>query len=588
MKKLIFFIISLGITLIVIVIQKNQDKEVEKVIKHISEDKKIDFVVKTILFSKNRNVSNHFTNTDDVIFYNKKFIVTRGGIIANDFINKYYNATEFKGITFKNDKLLIGYRDGFLLLNDNYINHFIFNEEVKKCVFSRGDLFCIKNKQVIKKGNDSFTEYLKLKNKITDLVSYKNKLYVLTDKNLIIKDDYTQKSTDISNADKLIVLNGNLFVLSSREVFILKDSNLVSFRKISSITNLIYKNQRFYFVSMSGVIYDENLKKVDSVNSLVNDIVYLNDDIYILTPAGVYIWKNKVEKFNIKNLLYSVSENYITNIKQHKNKIFISYFNKGIDILDENNSVKSFIKNLNGVNDLLFHDNLLYVATTNGLYVYEDDSMSFSENLKKVKYYNKKNGILGRNISKIELYKNSIFIGSEGGVSQKRGDLFYSVNGLHGLINNRVNCLKVVNNNLYAGTLGGVSVLNGLNIVKSLSNKNFKSRWITGITSIKDDVYIATYGGGIYKYHNNEITYILKGNKRIFINLNTLLAYKDKYLLAGTLKNGLFVYNTEKKEYFFLKDLPSRNITAISIIGDKIFTGSDFGLWNLPVKDILE
>lgn len=587
MKKLIFIILPILSIVILVFVQKSQNKKIENTIKKVSLAKTVNYTVKTTLFTKKRDVNFHFTNLDNIIFYNKKFIVTRGGIIQNDFINKYYNATEFKSITAKDDKLVIGYRDGFLLLNNNYINHFIFNEEVKKCVFNKDNLFCIKNNLLIKKEKETFIEYLNLKNKVIDLLSYRDKLYILTDKNLIIKDDYSQKSIDLLGANKTIVLNKELFILSDREIFKLKNSNLVSFKKVSSINNLIFKNNKIYYVSMSGVIYDENLKKVYSLNSLINEIAYVNGNIYVLTPNGAYIWKNKIEKFNIKSLEGSIAENYITNIKKYKNNILVSYFNKGIDLLD-NNNIKTFIKELNGVNDLLFYNDLLYVATTNGLYIYEDKGLGNSEDVKEVKYYNKKNGILGSNISKIALYKNSIFIASEGGVSQKKGDLFYSINGLQGLINNRVNYLKKVNNYLYAGTLGGISILDGLRVVKSLNNKNFKSRWITGIVNNGDKIYISTYGGGIYKYYNNEITYILKNKKRLFVNLNTLLNYKNKYLLAGTLKNGLFIYNFEKKEYFFLKDLPSLNITAINVIDDKIFIGSDFGFWDIPVKNVLE
>lgn len=587
MKKLIFIILPILSIVILVFVQKSQNKKIENTIKKVSLAKTVNYTVKTTLFTKKREVNFHFTNLDNIIFYNKKFIVTRGGIIQNDFINKYYNATEFKSITAKDDKLVIGYRDGFLLLNNNYINHFIFNEEVKKCVFNKDNLFCIKNNLLMKKEKETFIEYLNLKNKVIDLLSYRDKLYILTDKNLIIKDDYSQKSIDLLGANKTIVLNKELFILSDREIFKLKNSNLVSFKKVSSINNLIFKNNKIYYVSMSGVIYDENLKKVYSLNSLINEIAYVNGNIYVLTPNGAYIWKNKIEKFNIKSLEGSIAENYITNIKKYKNNILVSYFNKGIDLLD-NNNIKTFIKELNGVNDLLFYNDLLYVATTNGLYIYEDKGLGNSEDVKEVKYYNKKNGILGSNISKIALYKNSIFIASEGGVSQKKGDLFYSINGLQGLINNRVNYLKKVNNYLYAGTLGGISILDGLRVVKSLNNKNFKSRWITGIVNNGDKIYISTYGGGIYKYYNNEITYILKNKKRLFVNLNTLLNYKNKYLLAGTLKNGLFIYNFEKKEYFFLKDLPSLNITAINVIDDKIFIGSDFGFWDIPVKNVLE
>jgi len=586
-KLLIFLIFTLGIGVIVFfVFQKKQNSKIDKVVKEISSLKKVKCSVKTILFTKNKAAENHFTNLKDVVFYRKNIIITKGGIIKGDFVNKYYNASEFKEVTAGGNSIAIGYRDGFLLLTDKYINHFVFNEEVKKCVFASNRLFCIKNNVIITKDKNDFIEYYKSKEKITDLAVFHDKIYILTSKKLIIKDEYSKNELDVLNANKLLVLDSEVFLLSDREIFKVKDSLLKSFKKFSSINNLILKDGKIYFISISGVVYNSELKKVYSLDSLINGVSYIYDDIYILTPKGIFIWKNDIDKFNLKILESGIVENYITGIKKYNDNLLISYFNSGIDILNKNMVIKDFIKGLNGINDILFKNDILYVATTNGLHLYDNNKIT--------KSYGKKDGILGRSISKIEWYKNSIFIGSEGGVSQKKENLFYSINGMHGLVNNRVNCLKKVNNYLFVGTLGGISILDGLKVIKTLSNKAFKSRWITGIEFIKDTVYIGTYGGGVYKYSlsgnvaQKEIVPIIKEKKRIFINLNTLFNYKNKYLLAGTLKNGIFIYNIEKKEYFFLKDLPSLNITAINVVDGKLFIGSDFGFWDLNIKNVME
>jgi hypothetical protein len=582
MKKIIIIITILFLSLILFFLfyKKKQFEKIDNTIKKISRPNEIKYTVETTFFSKNRNVKNHFTNLEDFIFYSKEISITKGGIVKGEVINRYYNATEFKKVTSQDNKIIIGYRDGFLLLTEKYINHFIFNEEVKKCVFSEDLLYCIKNNLIMLKNGNSFTEYFKSNDKIIDLIKSNNKFYILTEKKLIIKDKYSEIKLDTININKLLDLDGDIYGVSDREIFKIENNSIISFKKVSSIDNLILKNKKIYYVSINGVIYDDELKKIYSLNTLVNRISYIDDIIYILTPNGVYTWKNDVEKFNINFISNTIAENYITNITKYNNSVLFSYFNSGIDILNKDMTIKPFISNLNGVNDILIHEDNIYVATTNGLYLYNNN--------KELKHYGKKDGIIGTSVSNVKWYQNNIFIGSEGGISQKTGDLFHSINGMHGLVNNRVNCLKIVNSNLYVGTLGGVSVLNNLKVVKNLKNNDFKSRWITSIENVNDDIYISTYGGGIYKLKNNEMIEITKKEKRLFVNLNTLLNYKNVYLLAGTLKNGIFVYNIKKNEYFFIKDLPSLNITAINIIDDEIFIGSDFGFWNIDVKDVLE
>jgi len=596
MKKIIVFTLLTFIIFLSFLFfwqNKEKNKVVNKTIKDLSKSKKVKFNIDTILFSTNKNVENHFTSLKNILFYNKNIIVTSGGIIKNDFVNRFFNSTEFNEITFQEKGVIIAYRDGFLLLKDNYINHFVFNEVIKKCLAYKDDFFCIKNKTIIKEGDfnpqikqNDFIEYYKSNNKINDILIDNHRLFILTDKNLIVKDKNNENKISILNANKLVKIDNRIFIISDREVFKFENNSIFSFKKVSSISNLVFKNNKIYFISINGVIYNKELKKEYSINSLVNNITYENDNVYIVTQDGVYLWDDKINKLNLEVLNGVIAENYITRITNYKDEnILISYFNSGIDIFNERTGeIKAYIKNLNGVNDILVKDNNLYIATTDGLYFYDD----------KLKYYGKKDGIIGTSVSKIEWYKNSIFIGSEGGVSQKVGDLFTSIFGMHGLINNRVNSMKIVNNYLYIGTLGGISVLNGLKVIKNFTNKNFRSPWITAIEAVNDIVYIASYGGGVYKMESNDILNakinikkITSSKKRLFFNLNTLVNYKNKYLLAGTLKNGIWVYNIEKNRDFFIKDLPSLNITAIKIIGDKLFIGSDFGFWHISVENIL-
>ena len=597
MKKIIILILIVTLSLSLFLIYQSNKKEesVDKLIKELSINlsPKVTSKVKTTLFTKQKNVNQHVSSLRNILFYNQDYIVTQGGIIKGEFINRYFNATEFKDISFNQNTLLIGYKNGFLLLKDEFINHFVFDTIIKKCILESENLFCIKGKEIIKansnskdKLNKSFIEFYKGKNKINDILVKGDKLLILTNKELVIKKvnfDKSVSSKDIKlpiiNANKLIKVKDKVLILSDREVFQLKD-NIVSFQKISSIVNIILKDDKIFYLSMNGVIYNKDLKKEHLLNNLVNNVSYNGNTSYISTQNGIFEWSEELKKLNLSILKNDINENYITKFFKYNNdKILISYFNSGIDIFDKNTlEVKSFISNLNGVNDIFLKDNVFYIATTNGLF-------SFKNN--KLKHFGKKEGIIGTSVSKIEWYKNNIFLGSEAGISKKSGELFNSIYGLHGLINNRVNCLKTLNSKLYVGTLGGISILDGLKVIKNLSNKDFRAKWITSLEAVNGLIYIATYGGGIYVEENNKIIEITDKRTRLFVNLNTFYNYKDKYLLAGTLKKGIWVYNIDKASSFFIDNLPSLNITAIEIIDDKVFIGSDFGFWNIPVKDII-
>ena len=69
-----------------------------------------------------------------------------------------------------------------------------------------------------------------------------------------------------------------------------------------------------------------------------------------------------------------------------------------------------------------------------------------------------------------------------------------------------------------------------------------------------------------------------KATAEMEINPNAMLV-TPQYVLAGTLGNGLYVYDRERSRWNVVQEgLPSRNVTALAQSNGYIYVGTDNGL----------
>jgi len=156
-----------------------------------------------------------------------------------------------------------------------------------------------------------------------------------------------------------------------------------------------------------------------------------------------------------------------------------------------------------------------------------------------------------------------------------------SMYSFHGLVNNHVYALGVDDDNLMVGTLGGLSALQK-GFVKAnftAGNSGLKQNWITAVARVGDEWMIGTYGSGVMgldsagKFHAYQTA-----TAAVEINPNALLVTKQ-HVFAGTLGNGLFVYDRAKQRWTALGEgLPSSNVTALAEGDGYIYVGTDNGL----------
>lgn len=586
MKKAIIIILLLLLTVSIsyyYYVKSNVINVIDEVEKNIDVKKYLNFKLKSISYSQNFTKT-HLTNTNDVIFLhnsnNVKIQITKGGIVKNEIKNTFFNGIHFKNPFIFENKIFMGYNNGFIMVTDDYIHNFDFSKEIEKCVY--GDLlYCLTNDFEVIKGDRELKKFevlLKKGDKIKDINYFGNQFIYLQNEYLYFHGFGTTKKILLPEKEifKTFIINKELYLISDRNIYKFENEKINLFKEFSGVQSILINNSDVYIATVQGLVY-KNDELIIKNNELINNMQFL-DKLYVLTENGIYSYLNsEIKKEEQSGYL---SQNTINFLAVVNSNLLIGLFNKGIDKYDLiTGKTEPFITNIYGINDIYNEDNNLYIAATNGLYIY-------NTNGEKTAYYSKKEGVLGENVSKILKLGEKLFIGTEGGLSLKKDDKFTSIYGFHGLVNNRVNSLVYFDNSVFVGTLGGLSQTKDLKVVKNFAHKDFSTPWITTLNSTNDKLYIGTYGGGIYSFDGKKISKINISKKRIFINPNSSIVIKN-YILFGTLENGILIYNTKTLDFKFYDELPSLNITAFAINNDDLFVGSDFGVFILNLKEIL-
>ncbi|MBN2694186.1 PQQ-like beta-propeller repeat protein [bacterium] len=596
MKKYIFILISFLILAGIIFYTETRD-EIRGAIKEakteVEKRVSVDVKVESIPFEKHI-VSNHYTNTKSHLDYlsvdSDKIWITKGGIIKGDTVNRVLNATDFKtttkgysGSKDNIDKIFIGYPFGFIMVNSSIIQYYKFGKEISKCI-QEDKLYCIYDgNKVIVSDQSPYTKFYEFKEesqKIKDIGFYQNELIALSEGSLIFYGVDKKRVVKLNEefADRVYIFGNTIYITSDTHIYKYENKILTTFKEFPAAISLYDNGKSTTIASLHGTVWkdDQILFKVDA---LVNNMVVENDSIYLLTNKGVYYYQNgEVSELENHNIIQGDMITVFTPF--HNNLILVGYFEGGIDTLDINSGkVEPFIKTVGGVNDIIYKDDKLYVATTNGIYLYSSNGI-------QERVYNQKDGLLGNSVSKIEFIENTLFAGTEGGISALQGDSFTSIYALHGLINNRVYTISYFNGYIYVGTLGGVSELRYLTVKQSWSHKDISTPWITSISHVGNLLFVGTYGGGVFKYDGKEFKKLSEKGKKIYINPNSFENYKE-YALFGTLAKGIYIYNTKKDSGFYYEELPTLNVTSLKVINKNLYIGTDFGFATIDIEKVL-
>lgn len=263
-------------------------------------------------------------------------------------------------------------------------------------------------------------------------------------------------------------------------------------------------------------------------------------------------------------------------------RLWIGYFDHGLDILAADNSRVTHIED-----DHLFCINRIFrdartagidVATANG-FVRFDNSGNEQQTLTHFE------GLIADDVTDVADYGDGLALATPAGLTFLDATGARSMYAFQGLVNNHVYALGVIGDQLMAGTLGGLSLLEKGNVAinYTTSNSNLKHNWITAIVPLGSEWMVGTYGAGILgldasgHFHTYDI-----GSGNFEVNPNAMLV-TSKFVLAGTLGNGLYLYDRTSQRWSVIEHgLPSLNVTALTAANGYIYIGTDNGLVRIP------
>ena len=264
-------------------------------------------------------------------------------------------------------------------------------------------------------------------------------------------------------------------------------------------------------------------------------------------------------------------------------RLWIGYFDRGLQILSANGERGERIEDdhLFCVNRIA-HDaarGVSAVATANGL-------VMFDAATSRRRVIGQADGLIANQITDVVLRPDgSVIAATPAGVSFIDAAGISSIYAFQGLVNNHVYALASDGARTLAGTLGGLSILDGATVSASFttSNSGLKHNWITAIVPVEKDFFVGTYGAGVLRITSRGVWETfddLRG--MIEINANAMAATPSA-VFAGTLDQGLAVYNMASGRWtFFTAGLPSRNVTAVEAHGGVLYIGTDNGLVKVP------
>jgi ligand-binding sensor domain-containing protein len=266
----------------------------------------------------------------------------------------------------------------------------------------------------------------------------------------------------------------------------------------------------------------------------------------------------------------------------HAGQLWVGYFDRGLDILDQGFARAKHIENEHVfcVNRIV-HSNdggLSAIGTANGLVL-----MDASGQQERV--LGKAEGLIANQVTDVLLRGGSgspsITVATPAGITTIDAAGTTSLYAFHGLVNNHVYALAASGTRLLAGTLGGLSILDSGVVSASFTtaNSGLKHNWITSIVPVGADWFIGTYGAGVLKFDSTgRWSTFADWKSPVVINPNAMLV-TERSVYAGTLGNGLAIFNRGTGRWVFhTSELPSLNVTALAASNGYLYVGADNGL----------
>ena len=313
----------------------------------------------------------------------------------------------------------------------------------------------------------------------------------------------------------------------------------------------------------------------------VHQLLAMDDAVFALTRSGLY--RMGAHGFGWQPVLRPgaalLSDRNVSALAaDSKGRIWVGYFDRGLDRLESDHGPATHIENEHVfcVNRILPNskDGTIYLATANGL-VRFDAAGSQEQVLTRA------DGLIADHVTDVVSYQDGLALATPAGLTFLDATGARSMYAFQGLVNNHVYALGASGDELMAGTLGGLSQLEkgDIQVSYTTATPGLKHNWITAVVPVGGEWMVGTYGAGVLGLDRS-------GHFRSFenatgpfeINPNAMLV-TPSHVFAGTLGNGLYVYERQSDRWFAVeRGLPSANVTALALVNGYLYVGTDNGL----------
>jgi len=272
-------------------------------------------------------------------------------------------------------------------------------------------------------------------------------------------------------------------------------------------------------------------------------------------------------------------------------RVWTGYFDHGLDIVDagfERAGRHIEDDHVFCVNRIVHSADggLSAAGTANGLVLFDAAGAEKQVLLKN-------DGLIANQVTDVLLRGDSrapnITVATPAGLTAIDGSGTSSLYAFHGLVNNHVYALAASGSRILAGTLGGLSILDSGIITASFTtaNSGLRHNWITAIARVDDDWFAGTYGAGVLKLDSAGRWSTFTDWRSPAVINPTALVVTDRAVYAGTLGQGLAVYDRASSRWVFeTRGLPSLNVTALTASNGYLYVGTDNGLVRIVEKDL--
>jgi ligand-binding sensor domain-containing protein len=321
----------------------------------------------------------------------------------------------------------------------------------------------------------------------------------------------------------------------------------------------------------------------------VRQLFALGDQIYVLTRRDVF--RMNAQGLGWELVLQSgpamLTDRNISALAADSNgRLWVGYFDRGLDELDMATGRVTHVENEHVfcVNRILpkANDATVDVATANGL-------VRFGASGNEEQVLTRADGLIADHVTDVAAYRDGLALATPAGLTFLDRSGARSLYAFQGLVNNHVFTLGVSGNELLAGTLGGLSVI-GHEVVQTnytVGNSNLKHNWITAVVPVGEEWMVGTYGAGVLALDSaGRFRSFDKATGPFEVNSNAMLV-TERYVFAGTLGNGLFVYDRASGRWSVITEgLPSENVTALAENGGYVYVGTDNGLARIEERKL--